>query len=314
MTTEGIINTLCYVTENPLYNNHQFHSVNWDWWKERREMYDSRKKKKTNTYKIARMHLNVKHSIFNNQQLWQLDFNFVCMSVSFLFPLRCSWVMPKELSLPPVLCVAHPRARTYEQFSVQLLSNVDQYHHYHFLSVHVLGQTLCGNPDYFGAVTHERRGKGREKGETSATRAKKVGPGLLRCTCKQDRLFSLGVVSYLSWNCLDGIRPARGLASPSCLACHQVGSSWLMIWRMEPFLKASPASLHGMALSSLGLKSKNAFRNTWMHDDRQGRKQRSTSRAQQKKGTAIWHQQITVILAGSGHSPPKLGMINLEKA
>lgn len=57
---------------------------------------------------------------------------------------------------------------------------------------------------------------------------------------------------HLSWNCLDGIKPARGLACPSSLACHQVGSSWLMIWRMAPFWKASPASLHGMALSSLG--------------------------------------------------------------
>lgn len=74
--------------------------------------------------------------------------------------------------------------------------------------------------------------------------------------CKEESVNRTGCSSsngsYLSWNCLDGIRPARGLASPSCLACHHVASSWLMIWRMEPFLKSSPASLHGMELSFLG--------------------------------------------------------------
>ena len=55
---------------------------------------------------------------------------------------------------------------------------------------------------------------------------------------------------YLSWNCVDGMRAARRLQSPILLACHQVASSWLTTCRMSPRLKGSPASWHGVALSS----------------------------------------------------------------
>lgn len=95
---------------------------------------------------------------------------------------------------------------------------------------------------------HERRKKNAAKRGT-----KKKNPRHSNPPCwKAKQIGAAGVVSYLSWNCLDGTKPARGLASPSILACHHVASSWLMMWRIEPFLKASPASLHGIALSSLG--------------------------------------------------------------
>lgn len=60
-------------------------------------------------------------------------------------------------------------------------------------------------------------------------------------------------VAYLSWKCLDGTSPARRLLSPTRLACHHVGSSWVTTCRMSPRLKGRPASWHGVALSSKGM-------------------------------------------------------------
>lgn len=49
------------------------------------------------------------------------------------------------------------------RFSIHLLSKVDRYQRYHFLSLLISGQTLCGNPDYFGRVKQEKRKKGGKK-------------------------------------------------------------------------------------------------------------------------------------------------------
>ena len=59
--------------------------------------------------------------------------------------------------------------------------------------------------------------------------------------------------THLSWNCLEGMRPARRLVSPTRLACHHVGSSWLTTSRTCLRWKGRPASWQGMARSSRGL-------------------------------------------------------------
>lgn len=51
-------------------------------------------------------------------------------------------------------------------------------------------------------------------------------PDISRC---QYAVISLTaeLIDYLSWNCVEGMRAARRLLSPTFLACHQVASSWL---------------------------------------------------------------------------------------
>lgn len=82
------------------------------------------------------------------------------------------------------------------RFSIHLPSKVDRYQRYHFLSLLISGQTLCGNPDYFGSVKQEEEEeekieeRGREESETcvTVTAEKTVGPALLRGISRQDRL------------------------------------------------------------------------------------------------------------------------------
>lgn len=49
------------------------------------------------------------------------------------------------------------------RFSIYLLSKVDLYQRYHLLSLLISGQTLCGNPDYFGIVKQEKKEKKGER-------------------------------------------------------------------------------------------------------------------------------------------------------
>lgn len=61
-----------------------------------------------------------------------------------------------------------------------------------------------------------------------------------------------GNFSYLFRRWLEGIRPAQVPRSEIFRACHQRASFWSTIWRMSPFWKGNPASLHGMVGSSWG--------------------------------------------------------------
>lgn len=58
--------------------------------------------------------------------------------------------------------------------------------------------------------------------------------------------------NHLPCSCFEGMRPARSLPCFRQQACHQVLSFMLTTWRMSPLLKATAASLHGMAGSSTG--------------------------------------------------------------
>lgn len=182
---------------------------------------------------------------------------FLC--VRFFFLLGCSWTVPRNCPglLSSVLHIKCGRPSAHwcaifhtlavQSGSVPALS---------FSVITHFGPDIVRKSRLFWQCEArkkiEKRGREREWNLCDCDSSRDSTAGLVKRQRQTGQADLASIVSHLSWNCLDGIRPARGLASPSCLACHQVASSWLIIWRMEPFLKASPASLHGMALSSLG--------------------------------------------------------------
>lgn len=113
---------------------------------------------------------------------------YVCVCFFFFSSGALGWCQETAPASWALCCTssAAVRAHTDVRFSIHLPSKVDQYQRYHFLSLLILGQTLCGNPDYFGSVKQEKK---TEKG--GRERERERGWNLCDCDSSKDSGASL---------------------------------------------------------------------------------------------------------------------------